>query len=167
MEHFFVTCAGRVLSYPCNIVPLQSQLTYDLSDETLVSEKAHSLFGRYRPQALKRIGRKRLRGENVLARQARISIQDRVHRPSLTKQAKDNFNRYARTSNDRLSHHDLRILRYSFVSHMNHSAAIAAPTRACSISRSARRYSTGITFTNFGRYSAQLSQMCRARAEPV
>jgi hypothetical protein len=39
--------------------------------------------------------------------------------------------------------------------------------RARSISFSARRYSTGITFTNFGRYVSQSSRIERARAEPV
>ena len=101
------------------------------------------------------VSRKGSCGNNILAREARISIKNGFHRPSLTKQAKDNFDRYSRSSNDRLPHHHLWILCDSLVCHRYypwpHSAAIAAPTRACSISRSARRYSTGITFTNLGR----------------
>lgn len=43
----------------------------------------------------------------------------------------------------------------------------ASPIRIRSISSSARRYSTGMTFTNLVRNSAQLSSMVLARPEPV
>jgi len=43
----------------------------------------------------------------------------------------------------------------------------ACSIRAPSSSRIARRYSTGMTFTNFGRKVAQSSNMACARAEPV
>ena len=43
----------------------------------------------------------------------------------------------------------------------------ASTTRAFAMSASARRYSTGITLRNFGRYSSQCSRICAARREPA
>src|SRR5690554_2189977 len=52
----------------------------------------------------------------------------------------------------------------------HHSAAapMTMPeARFFSISRMARRYSTGMTLTNLGRMSTQLSRICLALVEPV
>src|SRR5690606_13163813 len=54
------------------------------------------------------------------------------------------------------------------VRHHHSAAAIPMPlARFFSMSRMARRYSTGMTLTNLGRIPTQLSRMSRALAEPV